>query len=202
MRPNRAGGFPTWGPREAGRRPATPLDLGTSAARGRVPRGAALCSEARRCLRTGGERGACRRIRPRIHPGPELANPTSGLELGRSYATCVWINSTHDDSMTSAPAELRRPTRRPAPRDERSDRRAAAHTVVVLLASLLAGVLVSAGLTGCSNGTKSYCSSLKDEQKQLTRLATASAKPGEPGADALDDTVGVLHHGWVGTVSG
>jgi len=44
--------------------------------------------------------------------------------------------------MTSAPAELRRPTRRPAPRDERSDRRAAAHTVVVLLASLLAGVLV------------------------------------------------------------
>jgi hypothetical protein len=57
---------------------------------------------------------------------------------------------------------------------------------------LLAGLLVTTGLTGCSHGTGSYCSALKDDRKELTRLAAASAKPGTTGADALGKTVNVL----------
>jgi hypothetical protein len=58
-------------------------------------------------------------------------------------------------------------------------------------ATLLAAVLVTAGLTSCSS-TKSYCSTLKDDQKQLTKLSTESAKPGKAGTQALGDTVDVL----------
>ena len=58
-------------------------------------------------------------------------------------------------------------------------------------ATLFAAVLVTAGLTSCS-GEKSYCSSLKEDQKQLTRLSQESAKPGKAGTQALGDTVGVL----------
>jgi hypothetical protein len=63
--------------------------------------------------------------------------------------------------------------------------------VVRRTATLLAAVLVTAGLTSCSS-TKSYCSALKDDQKQLTRLSKESAKPGKAGTQALDDTVAVL----------
>jgi hypothetical protein len=59
-------------------------------------------------------------------------------------------------------------------------------------ASLLAVLLVAAGLTGCSHGTSSYCSTLKHERNHLTNLAKRSAKPGRAGAAALGDTVGVL----------
>ena len=59
-------------------------------------------------------------------------------------------------------------------------------------ALVVAGLLVTTGLTGCSNGTESYCSTLKDDQKRLDSLATQAAKPGEQGVRALGDTVGVL----------
>jgi hypothetical protein len=59
-------------------------------------------------------------------------------------------------------------------------------------ALVVAGLLVTTGLTGCSNGTASYCSTLKDDQKKLDTLATRAAKPGEQGVQALGDTVGVL----------
>ena len=59
-------------------------------------------------------------------------------------------------------------------------------------ALVVAGLLLTAGLTGCSNGTESYCSTLKDDQKRLDSLATQAAKPGEQGVRALGDTVGVL----------
>jgi hypothetical protein len=52
-------------------------------------------------------------------------------------------------------------------------------------------VLVATGLTGCS-GTKSYCSALGEEKKQLTRLSTDVGKPGTTGEEALGKTVGVL----------
>ncbi len=56
---------------------------------------------------------------------------------------------------------------------------------------MLAVLLVATGLTGCS-GTKSYCSTLKEDGKQLTALSKDVAKPGKAGGDALDKTVGVL----------
>ena len=59
-------------------------------------------------------------------------------------------------------------------------------------ALVVAALLVTTGLTGCSNGTESYCSTLKDDQKRLDSLATQAAKPGEQGVRALGDTVGVL----------
>jgi hypothetical protein len=52
-------------------------------------------------------------------------------------------------------------------------------------------LLAATGVTGCS-GTKSYCSSLSDDEAQLTRLATDAGKPGKAGAEALGETVGVL----------
>ena len=55
----------------------------------------------------------------------------------------------------------------------------------------VAGVLVAAGLTGCS-GTKSYCSALRDDKARLTSLAAESAKPGANGGKALVQTVDVL----------
>ena len=59
-------------------------------------------------------------------------------------------------------------------------------------ALVVAGLLVTTGLTGCSHGTASYCSTLKHDQKKLESLATRAAKPGEQGVQALGDTVGVL----------
>jgi hypothetical protein len=56
----------------------------------------------------------------------------------------------------------------------------------------VAGVLVTAGLAGCSHGTQSYCSTLKDDQKKLAALSRQSAKPGQAGAKAVGDTVAVL----------
>jgi len=58
-------------------------------------------------------------------------------------------------------------------------------------AVLAVGVLLAAGLSGCS-GTKSYCASLKTDQKKLSTLATQAARPGAKGADALGSTVRVL----------
>jgi hypothetical protein len=55
----------------------------------------------------------------------------------------------------------------------------------------LAVLLVATGLTGCSS-TNSYCSTLDDEKKELTRLSTDIGKPGETGEDALGKTVDVL----------
>jgi hypothetical protein len=57
---------------------------------------------------------------------------------------------------------------------------------------VLVGVLLAAGLSGCSGGTSSYCSALKDDRTQLTRLAVESAKPGAKGADALARTLVLL----------
>jgi hypothetical protein len=57
---------------------------------------------------------------------------------------------------------------------------------------VLALLLLAGGLTGCGNGTQSYCSALKEDKPKLTRLAAASAKPGRTGTDALGDTVDVL----------
>ena len=54
-----------------------------------------------------------------------------------------------------------------------------------------AGVLVAAGLTGCSHGTEAYCSTLKDDQKKLAALAEQAGKPGQAGADAVARTVSV-----------
>jgi hypothetical protein len=59
-------------------------------------------------------------------------------------------------------------------------------------AGLVACLVVASLLTGCSNSTSSYCSSLKDEQKQLTRLSKKAAEPGKAGSAALDGTVSVL----------
>jgi hypothetical protein len=59
-------------------------------------------------------------------------------------------------------------------------------------ALVVAGVLVATCLTGCSNSTESYCSTLKDDQKKLESLASQAARPGEEGVRALGDTVGVL----------
>jgi hypothetical protein len=56
----------------------------------------------------------------------------------------------------------------------------------------LAGLLVATTLTSCSGGDSSYCSSLKDDQKQIARLSGDSAKPGRAGARALGATVEVL----------
>jgi hypothetical protein len=57
---------------------------------------------------------------------------------------------------------------------------------------VVVALVAVASLAGCSSGTESYCSALKDDQKRLTRLATDAGKPGKPGARALDDTLGVL----------
>ena len=59
-------------------------------------------------------------------------------------------------------------------------------------ALVVAGVLVTAGLAGCSHGTESYCTALKGDQKKLAALARQSAKPGQAGADAVGGTVTVL----------
>ena len=59
-------------------------------------------------------------------------------------------------------------------------------------ALVVAGLLVTAGLTGCSHGTASYCSALKGDQKKLAALAEQAGKPGRSGADAVARTVAVL----------
>jgi hypothetical protein len=69
-----------------------------------------------------------------------------------------------------------------------AESRARRRTSLVVAAALMA----VPALAGCSSGTESYCAALKDDQKRLTRLATAAAKPGKQGARALDDTLGVL----------
>ncbi len=55
----------------------------------------------------------------------------------------------------------------------------------------MTGVVLAAGLSGCG-GTKSYCSALKDDKAQLSRLAAESGKPGAAGGTALAETVDVL----------
>ena len=57
---------------------------------------------------------------------------------------------------------------------------------------LVVGLLLVVWVSGCSGGTESYCSSLRDQQKQLARLSARSAEPGKGGAQALSDTVTVL----------
>ena len=52
--------------------------------------------------------------------------------------------------------------------------------VVRRTATLLGGRPGDGRPTACS-GTKSYCSALKDDKKQLTRLSKESAKPGKAG---------------------
>jgi hypothetical protein len=57
---------------------------------------------------------------------------------------------------------------------------------------LLAGALLAAGLTGCSDGTGSYCSALGADQKLLAGLSRQSAQPGEAGSRALRGSLRVL----------
>lgn len=57
------------------------------------------------------------------------------------------------------------------------------------LAAWLVGLAVLGCLSGCSNDTESYCSTLKDDQKQLQKLAGAA---NQPGSGSLDDSIDVL----------
>ncbi|GAA1911379.1 hypothetical protein [Nocardioides marmoribigeumensis] len=65
--------------------------------------------------------------------------------------------------------------------------------VLSRLAAALCGLLVLAGLTGCGGDGDSrdsaYCSTLKDERKQLADLA---AQAGKPGTDVLTPTAEAL----------
>lgn len=53
-------------------------------------------------------------------------------------------------------------------------------------------LLLTPGLGACTSSTQSYCSTLKDDQQQLKRLAAQSAQPGPRGARALTGTVALL----------
>jgi len=59
-------------------------------------------------------------------------------------------------------------------------------------APLLVTLLLATGLTACSSDTESYCSALKDDQKQLKRLSARSDDPGAGGSKALEGTVSLL----------
>jgi hypothetical protein len=59
------------------------------------------------------------------------------------------------------------------------------------LATAAAGLLLCGLVAGCS-GTRSYCSTLKKDQRQLASLAKRSAAPGAKGSTALADTVDLL----------
>lgn len=56
---------------------------------------------------------------------------------------------------------------------------------------MLAVLLVATGLVGCS-GTKSYCSTLGEDKRQLTTLSADIGRPGRAGDEALGQTVAVL----------
>jgi hypothetical protein len=53
-------------------------------------------------------------------------------------------------------------------------------------------VLLLTGLTGCASSTESYCSALKDDSRQLTRLAVQAGKKGTEGSAAFASTVRLL----------
>ena len=59
-------------------------------------------------------------------------------------------------------------------------RRAASALVVLLLVS---------GLCACSSSTESYCGALREDKKQLEKLAGEAS---QPGSDGLGDTVSLL----------
>jgi hypothetical protein len=58
-------------------------------------------------------------------------------------------------------------------------------------AVVLAGVLLCSGLTSCSH-TKSYCSTLKADRKQLAALSSEAGGKGKGGAKALSRTDSLL----------
>lgn len=58
-------------------------------------------------------------------------------------------------------------------------------------ATLLVGVLMCSGLTSCSH-TKSYCSALKEDRKQLSTLSDQVGGKGKDGSKALKRTDSLL----------
>ena len=60
---------------------------------------------------------------------------------------------------------------------------------VRLVVAGLAAVLVAAGLSACGSRTDDYCSTLRDDQQTLQRLA---AGKGEPGTDPVHGTLEVF----------